>query len=59
LPQKAVIYTADCLKDYYELKKRSVTTGEPFYTAEGLAVDLTDDWGNKYRLLENRNYEAY
>lgn len=57
-PSGMTAYTNDCLRDYYILKRRSFSTGDPYYINEGLGVDLTDHWGNKYMLLENRNYQA-
>ncbi len=57
--QKIIVHTRDCLKDYYELKKRSIPASDPFYLERGLAVDLADHWGNRYMLLETRNYLEY
>jgi hypothetical protein len=58
-PQKVVIYTGNCLKAYYELKRRSFYTSELCYTKDGLALDIIDHWGNRYMLLETRDYQAY
>jgi hypothetical protein len=53
-----VIYSNDCLSNYFELKTLGVHfINEPHYTPEGLAVEFTDNWGNCYKILEERLYE--
>ena len=52
-----VISTDDCLRDYYRLDKAGVRCeGTPRYTNCGLEVAIADDSGNKYILLEQRDY---
>ncbi|MXV17036.1 VOC family protein [Hufsiella ginkgonis] len=53
-----IINTDDCLKDYNELLQKGISPGQkPQYTAMGLAVTIEDASGNKYVLLEEREYE--
>lgn len=53
-----LIYTDDCLSDYFELKTSGVHfITEPQYTPRGLMAEFTDKWGNYYKMLEERFYE--
>jgi hypothetical protein len=55
--KEIIINTDDCLRDYLQLGLVGIKfEKKPQYTAYGLEVDFTDDNGNKYRLLEQRNY---
>jgi len=57
LPQPLVVNTDDCLREYYCLDKAGIKCeGIPRYTGEGLELTVTDDSGNKYILLEQRDY---
>jgi hypothetical protein len=52
-----IIYTDDCLRDYYFLRKEGVRfLNEPTYTTGGLAAGFIDFSGNTYMLVEERNY---
>ena len=52
-----IIYTEDCLRDYYFLRKEGVRfLNEPTYTTGGLTADFIDLSGNTYVLIEERNY---
>jgi hypothetical protein len=53
-----IINTNDCLRDYYNLRKKEEITfyTKPKYLAEGLAFEASDKWGNVYMIIENRNY---
>lgn len=54
---RIAIYTNDCLRDYYFLKKEGVRfLNEPSYTTDGMAVDFIDHRGNTYLLVEERTY---
>jgi len=56
-PQTIVLNTDDCLRDYYCLDKAGVKCeGIPSYTNYGLELTVADDSGNKYILLEQRDY---
>ncbi len=51
------VYTNDCLRDYYLLKKEGVRfLSEPYYTMAGLVAEFIDHSGNTYLLVEERNY---
>ncbi len=55
---QVVIYTDDCLSNYFELKTSGVHfINGPQYTPQGLMVEFTDNWGNYYKILEERFYE--
>lgn len=54
---RTTIYTNDCLRDYYFLKKEEVRfLSEPSYTTDGLVAEFVDHSGNTYVLVEKRNY---
>jgi hypothetical protein len=53
-----LIYTNDCLSNYFELKTLGIHFIKgPQYTPQGLMVEFKDDWGNYYKILEERFYE--
>lgn len=57
LNEPLVINTDDCLRDYYRLDKAGVKCEcAPRYTNYGLEVTIADESGNKYILLEQRDY---
>lgn len=58
LPQQALtINTDDCLRDYYRLGQAGVKCESmPRYTGCGLEFTVADQNGNKYILLEQRDY---
>lgn len=52
-----VLYTDDCLRDHYRLKKGLVEGLKgPVYRPEGLAIEFPDPCGNRFILLEARDY---
>ena len=52
-----VINTTDCLRDFYNMGGKGLTTlNKPHYVSEGLAFEISDHWGNKYTFLEKRDY---
>jgi hypothetical protein len=56
--EPVLIYTNDCLSNYFELKTLGIHfINGPQYTPQGLMVEFTDDWGNYYKILEERFYE--
>jgi hypothetical protein len=57
--EPVLIYTDDCLSNYFELKTSGIHfINGPQYTPKGLMVEFTDNWGNYYKILEERVYEA-
>ena len=57
-PGPVLIYTNDCLSNYFELKTLGIHfIHGPQYTPQGLTVEFTDNWGNYYKILEERFYE--
>ena len=57
--EHVLIYTNDCLSNYFELKTLGVHfINKPQYTPQGLMVEFTDSWGNYYKILEERFYEG-
>lgn len=53
-----VINTDDCLRDYHKLRMAGINfEGMPRYTPNGLEVVVADKNGNRYTLLEKRNYD--
>jgi len=57
--QPVLIYTNDCLSDYFELKTSGIHfIHGPQYTPQGLMVEFTDSQGNYYKILEERSYES-
>ena len=56
--EPVLIYTDVCLSNYFELKSSGVQIiNAPHYTPLGLVIDFADDWGNFYKILEERRYE--
>jgi hypothetical protein len=56
--EPVLIYTNDCLSGYFELKTLGVHfINGPQYTPRGLMVEFMDNWGNYYKILEERFYE--
>jgi predicted enzyme related to lactoylglutathione lyase len=52
-----IINTADCLNDYHLLRTAGVFfCKSPAYLPAGLAAEFLDPAGNKFMLLEERNY---
>ena len=57
-PGPVLIYTNDCLSNYFELKTFGIHfIHGPQYTPQGLMVEFKDNWGNCYKILEERFYE--
>ena len=57
--EPVLIYTDDCLSNYFELKTSGIQfISGPQYTPQGLVVEFTDNWGNYYKILEERVYET-
>ena len=55
---KVVLHTNDCIQDYHKLKDKGINfTMTPDYTSEGLIAEFLDSFGNRYCLLEERNYK--
>ncbi len=51
--------TTDCLEYYCRLKTNNVEfKGKPSYSPSGLGAQFTDLDGNRYHLLEPRNYST-
>jgi predicted enzyme related to lactoylglutathione lyase len=52
-----ILNTEDCLNDYHALKTNGVAfLSEPQYLPTGLAANFSDNSGNSFLLLEERNY---
>jgi predicted enzyme related to lactoylglutathione lyase len=52
-----ILSTDDCLKDCHYLKAEGlVFTKEPHYLSVGMLAEFTDQFDNRYMLLEERNY---
>lgn len=52
-----IVNTDDCLRDYCQLNLAGLKfEKKPQYTSDGLEVKIIDDNGNKYKLLEKRDY---
>lgn len=52
-----IIYTEDCLRDYHWLRQKEVAgLGQPVYLPEGLSIEFQDPSGNRFMLLEKRDY---
>jgi predicted enzyme related to lactoylglutathione lyase len=53
-----ILNTDDCLNDYHRLKTNGVVfSADPQYSSIGLAAYFSDRCGNKFLLLEERNYD--
>jgi hypothetical protein len=56
-PAPVVLHTDDCLRDHYRLKEGAVEgLTEPVYRADGVAIEFADPCGNRFVLLEERDY---
>jgi hypothetical protein len=52
-----VINTANCLKDYHQLRTAGIKIEQvPKYTTKGLEFVISDNYDNRYMLLEERDY---
>lgn len=52
-----ILHTDDCLNEHYTLKVAGVEFDtEPEYQPIGLVAEFSDPCGNKFLLLEERNY---
>ena len=57
--EPVLIYTDDCLNDYFELKISGIRfNNDPKYIPDGLMAEFADGLGNNYKLLERRKYEV-
>lgn len=55
-----VLNTTDFLKDHFELKHNGITfLSEPEYTPAGLAAAFNDPSGNRWVLIEERDYSIH
>lgn len=55
--EEIIVYTDDCLRDYCQLNLAGFKfEKKPQYTSDGLEVKIIDNNGNKYKLLEKRDY---
>lgn len=51
------LHTKDCIAQYCSLKAKGVVFKQaPTYMPQGLMAEFTDDYGNRYFLLEPRQY---
>lgn len=56
-PDRIVLNTDDCLRDYYKLKTQGVRfLSIPEYLSVGLTVQFADPSGNIFALFEQRDY---
>lgn len=52
-----VLDTDDCLRDYHLLKQKEVPDlTSPSYVTQGLSIEFFDPSGNRFILLEKRDY---
>lgn len=52
-----LLYTDDCLRDHYRLSVENVVgLTAPMYSPEGVTIAFPDPCGNKFILLEKRDY---
>jgi len=52
-----VVNTDDCLKDYHRLRQTGVKVEQaPRYTSKGLEAVFSDIYGNRYVVIEERDY---
>jgi len=52
-----VINTDNCLRDFHQLKNAGIQIEKaPKYTANGLEAIIADNYGNRYLLVEKRDY---
>ena len=57
LNEAIIINTDDCQRDFHQLKTAGIQIGKtPKYTANGLEAAFADNYGNKYVLVEKRDY---
>jgi hypothetical protein len=55
--EEIIVNTDDCLRDYCQLNLAGLKfEKKPQYTSDGLEVKIIDHNGNKYKLLEKRDY---
>lgn len=55
--EATIINTDNCLRDLHQLKNAGIQIIQsPKYTAEGLEAIFADNYGNKYVLVEKRDY---
>jgi len=53
--QRVIINTSDCLKSCFQLSEYGIKIiDQPYYTDDGLAAEVSDQFGNHYILLEKR-----
>lgn len=53
-----ILSTDDCLRDHYRLKEVQVSgLTDPVYRPDGIAVEFPDPCGNRFILLEERDYK--
>lgn len=51
------LHTKDCIEQYCRLKAKGIIFKQaPIYMPQGLMAEFTDDYGNRYFLLEPRQY---
>lgn len=56
--EPVLIHTNDCLSNYFQLKTLGIHfINGPQYTPQGLMLEFKDNWGNYYKILEERFYE--
>jgi len=52
-----IINTDNCLRDFHQLKNAGIQiVHAPKYTTDGLEAVFADNYGNKYMLVEKRDY---
>jgi hypothetical protein len=52
--------TDNCLRDYVRLIHAGLNIETvPYYTSDGLKMDVCDEAGNKFSFIEKRNYAEY
>lgn len=52
-----ILSTDDCIKDYHQLMAEGLSfTKPPHYLPIGMVAEFTDQYNNRYTLLEERNY---
>jgi hypothetical protein len=57
IDETITLNTDNCLRDYHQLKSAGIKIEQvPRYTARGLEVIFSDNYGNHYLLLEKRDY---
>jgi hypothetical protein len=57
LNETIIINTDNCLRDFHQLKNAGIQIEKaPKYTANGLEAVIADNYGNRYLLVEKRDY---